>query len=332
MTTLVAQIAPQRSTQYAALAGALAPHELRLSPLGAEITSLDAVVLAGQAYLRLELRREPTETELAELGALAMTSAFFRYFERLGERDGPFLQPLDTRWAPAMPADLPEVRRYKGKTNELLTRFLCNIARYSSAFAHQPWGSLRVLDPLAGGGTTVFTALVLGAAAAGIDSSARVVESTASFLREYARGEGIAAQIKEERLRGVGRRWWFSLGKAIRLRCLLATGEIGAAPTLLAGFGRPHLIVGDLPYGIQHAGELEALLRQALHVWAGLLEPGGAMALAWDATRFPRERMLAQVANCTALLALNDSPYDLLAHRVDRVIKRRDVLVARKVG
>ena len=144
--------------------------------------------------------------------------------------------------------------------------------------------------------------------------------------------EGIAAQIKEERLRQVGRRWWFALGKEHPLRCLLATGDIGAAPTLLAGFGQPHLIVGDLPYGIQHAGELEALLREGLPVWAGLLEPGGAMALAWDATRFPRERMLAQVANCTALLALNDPPYDALAHRVDRVIKRRDILVARRTS
>ena len=332
MTTLVAQIAPQRSTQYAALASALAPQELRLSPLSAEIISLDAITLGGQAFLRLELRREPTETELAELGALAMTSAFFRYFERLGEREGPFLQPLDTHWAPAMPADLPEVRRYKGKTNELLTRFLCHAARYSSAFAQRPWGSLRVLDPLAGGGTTVFTALVLGAAAAGIDSSARVMESTASFLREYVREEGIAAQIKEERLRQVGRRWWFTLGKEKRLRCLLATGEVGDAPTLLAGFGQPHLIVGDLPYGIQHTGELEALLQEALPMWAGLLEPGGAVALAWDATRFGRERMLALVGACDALTALNDAPYDALAHRVDRVIKRRDILVARRTN
>ena len=39
--------------------------------------------------------------------------------------------------------------------------------------------------------------------------------------------------------------------------------------------------------------------------------------------------MAALVEALTPLRVVRDAPYDGLAHRVDRVIKRRDVIVAR---
>lgn len=329
MPTLVAQIVPQRSTQYAALADALAPHELRLSAIGPLLAGITPARLGGQDYLRLDLTAMPDARQMQALGALAMTSAFFELRDQIGTDDGPWLRPLDTGFEPAFPADMVMARRYRGKTNELFTRFLLNIARHSSAFAAEPWRELRVFDPLAGGGTTLFSALALGAHVAGVEKSAQDMQTTAAFIQQYTREEGIACKAREERLKKVGRRWWFELGKADPRRCLLAQGDTLQSAELLAGFKKPHLIVGDLPYSIQHHGELEALLRQALPVWASLLMPGGAMALAWDATRFPREDMLAlaQQALPAPCVALNAPPYDALAHRVDRVIKRRDVLV-----
>jgi tRNA G10 N-methylase Trm11 len=97
---------------------------------------------------------------------------------------------------------------------------------------------------------------------------------------------------------------------------------------LIAGF-KPHLIVTDLPYGIQHQGPLAALLTAGLPVWASLLVPGGALVFSWDATRFPRPEMIRLVESVSPLRVLDEPPYDRLAHRVDRVIKQRDVLVAR---
>ena len=41
-----------------------------------------------------------------------------------------------------------------------------------------------------------------------------------------------------------------------------------------------HTIVGDLPYGIQHFGEISALLGRVLPAWESLLLPGGTLALA----------------------------------------------------
>jgi tRNA G10 N-methylase Trm11 len=89
------------------------------------------------------------------------------------------------------------------------------------------------------------------------------------------------------------------------------------------------LIVTDLPYGIQHRGQLVELLTEALPVWASLLTSGGAMALAWESTRFARNEMIALVESTGLLGVRNESPYDRLMHRVDRVIKQRDIIVAK---
>jgi hypothetical protein len=330
MVPLVAQIAPQRSTQYSDLAAVLAPHELRLCPLGAQVANLQELSLAGQQYLRFDLPSEPDETARRELGWLAAISAAFRYYEQIGDQPGPFLRPLSIVQQPHLPAELVMARRYRGKTNELFTHFLLNIARYSSKFAQLGWADLRVFDPLAGGGTTLFTALVLGAEAAGVEHNAEDVKSTVAFVRQFAREEGIRCQVKEERLRKLGWRWAMSLGKEPPRRCILALGDTLQSPALVAGF-KPHLIVADLPYGIQHQGAVESLLTQAVPVWASMLPPGGALVFAWDATRLLREQVIAHVSTAASLLILNTPPYDTLAHRVDRVIKQRDVLVARRV-
>ncbi len=71
MPTLLAQLAPQRSTQYTDLVTALAPVELALSPLGPKLQQVEPITLAGQDYLRLELAALPTAAERYELGTLA---------------------------------------------------------------------------------------------------------------------------------------------------------------------------------------------------------------------------------------------------------------------
>jgi hypothetical protein len=331
VTTLVAQIAPQRSTQYSALASALAPHELTLSPLGRQISNLRSVRLGNQEYLSFDMCTPPDERQLTELGLLALTGAFFVYYEQIGEHSGPFLRPLETHRAKSLPPELLMARRYRGKTNELFTLFLCNIARFSSTYADRPWNTLSVLDPLAGGGTTLFAGLVLGANVAGVENEINDVESTAIFLSEYLREQGVRYELTKERLRKLGHRWSFAIGKPATQRCLLAHGDTAQSKELIASF-RPHLIVTDLPYGIQHQGPLIALLTTALPVWADLLVEGGALTFSWDATRFPRSQMITLVESVSPLQVLNEPPYDRLGHRVDRVIKQRDVLTARSVN
>lgn len=338
MTTLLAQIAPQRSTQYAELARALAIPELQLSQVGAQATDFAQLTLGGQAYVRFHLPTAPDRQALCELQMLAMTSAFFLLYDRIGDVEGPLLRPLEGDWAPVLSPDLVATRRYRGKTNELFTHFLCNIARSSSAFAEQPWHDLTVMDPLMGGGTTLFVALMLGAQkVGGVDSDTDDVRSTATFLQQYLQNERISHKMQPERLKGLGLRWQCTIGKKGGDRsiqeCVMANGDTRQTQALLPGF-KPHLIVGDLPYGVQHQGQLNALLTEALPNWVASLRKGGTIALAWDATRFDRTAMIALLQHslvATPAVEILDSPlYQSLQHGVDRVIKARDVVVLRK--
>jgi hypothetical protein len=330
MTTLLAQLAPQRSTQYADLVAALAPHELALVPLGDSLGEVTPLQLAGQPYLRFALPALPTPAQARELGALATISAYFELVDTLDNRLGPWLRPLETGFVPTLPPELAAARRYRGKTNELLCHFLCNLARAGSDFATTGWHDLRLLDPLAGGGTILFSALMLGAEVAGVEEAQADVRTTVAYVRQFCQELGIACRIQEERLRKLGRRTVLTLGKNPPRRCILAQGDTAQSAALLSGF-KPHLIVTDLPYGIQHHGPLIDLLTQGLPVWSGMLPPGGALVFAWDATRFLRTEMVALVQTIAPLQVLNAPPYARLAHRVDRVIKQRDLLVARRI-
>ncbi len=326
MNTLLSQITPQRSTQYSQLASELAIPEWKLSPLQDKIVDAMPAVVAGQEYLRVELSQPLSDPQVRELGYFAMTSAHFELFEELGGETGPFLRPMETGFESRFPHELVTARRYRGKTNELLTQFMCNIARFSSGYANQAWSDLRVFDPLSGGGTTLFTALTLGAEVAGVEHNAQDVSSTAAYMRQFCKEQHIRFNEKPERLRKLGKRWTFTLGDEPARRCVIAQGETQRSDELLAGF-KPQLIVTDMPYGIQHRGKLAALVESALPVWMKLLPRKGCLVFSWDATRFSRDDMAELVEASGCARVLHDGPYALLSHRVDRVIKERDILV-----
>lgn len=330
-TTIAAQLAPQRSTQYSNLARDLAEAELLASPIGPGLQEVSLRRIAGQDYLQFGLPGPVTKEAAALLAGMAMIGSVFELFDAIGDVAGPLLRPIQTASPAFVSPDMAATRRYKGKTSEIFTHFLCNMAKYASDFHRSDWSLLDVVDPLCGGGTTLFTALSLGADVAGLDLDRTDVESTATFITRYCRENRIALAAKEERLRKLGaRRWLFQIGRDDQRRCMLAHGNAGQTRELLAGFGRPHLIVTDLPYGIQHSGPLHGLLADCLPGWAELLVSGGAIAFSWDSTRLDREKMMALVGKAADLEVVNRPPYDRLAHRVDRVIKRRDVLVARR--
>lgn len=332
-SAIAAQIAPQRSTQYADLAGDLALAELRASPLRRRAEGAALRRIAGQDYATFAMPGPGLSAEDRELlGSFATLGNVFELFERAGEVEGPLLRPVAAEYPFVLSPDLAAMRRYKGKTSELFTLFMCNMAKFASGFADTPWGELRVFDPLCGGGTTLFTALALGAHAAGIERERGDVESTATFITQFCREGRIALSVREERLRTLGAHRWqirIGRGKENPRRLLLAAGDSGLTHDLLAGFGRPHLVVADLPYGIQHKAPLAELLEGCLPAWAAAMEPGGALAFAWDGTRATRDEMAALVERLTPLCVVAEPPYDALAHRVDRVIRRRDVIVAR---
>lgn len=330
---LALKVAPQRSTQYARLAATLAEPELRTSPLGARLGAIEHRHLAGQHYLVAELAGDLGARDRLLLGRLGTIGECHEYFDRLGEFPGPLLRPLETPVDHFLPHDLVETRRYRGKTNELFTDVLLNLALFASAFRERLDEPLRVLDPLAGGGTTLFAALIRGYHAVGIEREREDIDSTTAFARQYLREHGVPFKYVDERIRGVGRRHLFTVGPPPDTRLLgLILGDSTAAPELLHGLpggARFHVLVTDLPYGIQHEGSVRDLLATALPAWQRCLYPGGAGALAWDATRLPRETVGALVRRHTDFIIVEQPPFTGFAHTVDRQIRRRDVLLVR---
>ena len=329
MAFLAAQLTPQRSTQYADLVKCLAPHEITLSQASSALKGkVTLVEMGGQEYLLFEIGEEWPDSYWQFLQEFAMTNSFFFYHEAIGEQAGPFLQPVTIPVETFLPAGLVTTRRYRGKTNELLTRFMCNIARYSSSFRKTPWRKITLLDPLSGGGTTLFTGLVLGADVVGVEQDQKTGEGTAGFLKAFFKESRISARLREERLKGVGKRWFFTIKHTAR--CVIGVGDTSQVHHFTNGVKKPQLIVTDLPYGIQHRAKWKELLTEALPAWNHVMAEGGALVFSWNATHFLREEMISLVQEVGGFEVLNAYPYNQLGHRVDRVIKQRDILVAKR--
>lgn len=314
---LALRVAPQRNTQYQALARDLAEPEVRRSPLRHHLASVERRAIGDADWLILELAGDVGAPVLDRtLALLAATSDAFWV-------DGSSWEPIPVAKAAAVPRSMIETRRYSGKTNELFTRLMVNLATFDRDRA-------RVLDPLCGGGTSLFAALERGLSAVGADADKSAVEGTAQFVRQFCREHRIRCRQREERHKGRGRDWHHDLdlsGDPVQLSLLQAsaqqvTGVLAGAP----GGARAHAVVADLPYGIQHVGEVADLVDQVVAVSDAVLTGDGVAVLAWNASRIALDDLVGRVD----LRRFDLEPSDDLAHRVDRVIKRREVLVLRR--
>lgn len=332
---LALAVAPQRTTLYGDLARTLAIPELLASPLGPRVRDHELTQLGGLDFLLLDLD-DPTDEELAILDHFGTVAGVYDYFPAIGELEGPFLRPIEAHAEAFLPPELIETRRYRGKTNEMFTLVLLNLAIFAGDYSARIGERLRVLDPLSGGGTTLFTALVRGYDAFGIEREKDDFDTTDAYVQQFLRAIGTPFKRVEERMRGVGRRAIFTIGRKEATRTLgLIHGDTYNALELLDGItggARFHAIVSDLPYGIQHQGHIKRFLEEALPRWGRTLLPGGTMALAWEASVTHRAAAVERASAHRGLSVVNTPPYDALEHQVDRQIKKRDVLVIRKDG
>lgn len=323
--------------------------------------------LAELALLGQALSSPPEETEIRSFGgipyivftcgalsgkdiALLSRLSFCYAIFSLGEtaRGETCLLPLK-KSAPFLDDNVSGMLKYTGKTNELFTRMMVGIAAATSAF--DPLEKLTLLDPVAGKGTTLFEALQAGYDAAGIEIGDKVVAETYHFFKRYLEEARYKHTAASQRVSGPNRSFTalkydiafakskeeFAVGATTHTLELTAGDSRYAAQ--LFPKNRFHLIVGDLPYGVQHGnvtGEKQssltrspaALLEACLPGWVKVLRPGGALALAWNVFVLPREQM-RQFLSSAGLTVQTGGAYDLFEHRVDQAIKR-DIVVAVK--
>ena len=259
-------------------------------------------------------------------------------------REDGTLQPLRRNPPGWMPEDLPHVLKYKGKTNADFTYLMLHCARSASAFAREP-GSLSVLDPMCGKGTTLMCALCENYNAIGVDMDAKALREAEDYLARSLK----LHRVKHRRTSGAltlpwggSARWSeYALApdaqtmRASPLSLRLIHGDAGG----LAALVRPqscHLAICDLPYGVQHApreggtvSSLSRLIERVLPGCVHALKKGGAVAFAFNLNTLRRSEVSAQMERA-GLEVMSHPPYDDFSHWVEQAVDR-DVVIARKV-
>lgn len=322
---------PSANRVYAGESGPLTAAELELTaPFAADIADVD---VAGVGYLSFEA----PELSEGQAETVSRQSACFALFES----EGDLLRPVPLPRAFALDDDLVTIPKYQGKTNEQFTQLLVGVTL--AAVTREPTGPRQILDPLAGRGTTLSTALLLGHDAYGVEGDAKAFEQMASFYTTYLRRKRLKHTADTTPVRRDGK----SVGKRFDAEIrgegptLHVTAFVGDTRDSAALFGKKRFdaIVTDAPYGIAHGSTTDVrgvagkrdrspagLLREAIPVWAGQLMHGGALGISWNTFGLSREDLAAMLTGA-GLDVCAGGPWERFAHRVDSSIKR-DLIVA----
>ncbi|MGJ3508049.1 TRM11 family SAM-dependent methyltransferase [Enemella sp. A6] len=326
---------PSANRVYGGQVASLAEAELRVcAPWASEVAT---TTVAGVDYLGFTTEAEPNPDQ-ARL--LADQSAFLALFEMQDEN---LLRPVEVHPTGKLDDDLVTIPKYQGKTNEQFTRLLLNVTLSQvRGDKPTPW---TVLDPMAGRGTTLTSAWLLGHHGAGVEADTKAVEAMGAFLRTWLRRKRLKHRAESNPVRREGK----SLGRRFdatvqqpggpELSLSVFTGDTRQSAALW-GKRRFDAIVTDAPYGVVHGSKADhrrdrspaALLGEAIGVWAGQLRPGGALGLSWNTHGLAREDVLGLLTEA-GLTPCGDGgendPWQRFGHRVDSSIFR-DLVVATK--
>lgn len=330
------QLTPHANIRYREAQVKLGQAELAclLKRLGisADITPC---TVGGVSFLRFEA---DALTD-AQLSALSMHSAALMICEQHGE----LLKPLNKVSHDYLTADLAEVLKYKGKTSAVFTHMMINCAWAASDFFGQE-APITVLDPMCGKGTTCFVALQQGMNAIGVDIDNRDLKECADYFERYMQYHRMKHKLDQSsrtvRKHAVPAAVYtiadtkehFKEGDTRTLSLFL--GDTGLTGELCKK-SPAHLLVADLPYGVQHAPQdgkrtesFMQVMKRALPQWKDAVRKGGAVALSFN-TLTLKKADLVQLLSDAGFTPLTEAPYDDFEHFVEQAVNR-DFVVARK--
>ena len=300
---------------------ALAIKELALFAPSA--THIESTPIGGVPYITFE-------AESLDATTISRLSFVYAIFQITGET----LTPIHLAPNHFIDPELSSILKYQGKTNELFTRLMLNIAHKYSAQE-----KLNILDPMAGKGTTLYEALIHGHNAYGIEMDPKPVHEAVVYLKKYLETAKYKHTSHTEKISGMG-----TDGKFTSTRNTLAIGrnkeddkrifEIldGDARNAHFIFRKNYFdaIVADLPYGVQHGSKTAkkptgktitrnalGLVTEAMPGWIKVLKPGGVVVLAWNLFLITQEEMAQVFAKHG--LKVQELNFD---HKVDQAIDR----------
>ncbi len=299
--------------------------------------------MAGLKFLLFDTALPLTKADKDILSDLSFLYAIFKLTE-----EGALIPVAKTR-GDFVDDSMSQILKYTGKTNEIFTRMMINLAVYSleKLPENRP---LRLLDPIAGKGTTLYEGLIKGYDVAGIEIGDTVVNESFHFIKRFFETAKYKFEHDSCRISGPGKAFTalkhtFTVAptkkdyKAKNVRTL----ELVAGNSLNGRhFYKKNtfdVVVGDLPYGIQHGnvtGEKQSsltrnpseLLDACLPVWNELMRQGGVISVAWNVNVLDRFHA-AKIFEKHGFTVLREGVYETFEHRVDQAILR-DILLAKK--
>ncbi len=339
---------PGHNRVYYNLAGQLALSELNIAckRLSTICTDIKIVDIAGIRYLSICCDQVLEEKDIAILSRLSFVFAVYKLMGKDFE-DG--LMPIQLMPYEYVNSKISSLQKYAGKTNELFTRMMINVALLSSDFSYDD--KIQLLDPVAGRGTTLYEASIYGFDAFGVEIEARSVHENQVFFKQYLQKERYKYTLDKRMVFGKNKseaiyiqEFEYARNKeefkdrAQRKRMGIVNGS---SQDTSKYFKKNcfHFITGDLPYGIAHGNSAayksstgtrnpSELISACLSEWNTVLRPGGVIVLAWNVFVTPKH-CLAAIFEKNGFEVLNEAPYDGFEHMVDKSIKR-DIIVAKK--
>ncbi len=322
---------------------ALSEFDIVARKLSVSYHNLQNQLISGISYLTFETPSELTASDITLLSELSFAYALYLLEHVNSDR---YLKPIAKTNVSYIDTSISDILKYTGKTNELFTRMLINIA-----FATQSCPeNLNLLDPVSGKGTTLFEGLIKGFNVYGVEIGEKPVSEAYHFFQKYLESKRYKFEMKSMKISGPNKsfsavRHTFTIGrtKEEQKEGNVTTAEfIAGNSQYVTRYYRKDffsMIVGDLPYGIQHGNVTNEkrssltrnpaeLLKACLPAWVEVLCPGGCLVLAWNSHVLNRETMTG-LFEAHGLSVKNEGTYTQFEHRVDQSIKR-DVIAGVK--
>ena len=343
MNTYAILFNPGHNRVYFDSSRKLAFYELSilLKSSGYEFFNIKEESISDIFYLTFETVEELTDELLGNLSRLSFLYALFK-LEKVNERTCLF--PVSLNDIKYINSSISSILKYTGKTNEIFTRMLLNIAYFSSDFVGK---EINILDPIAGKGTTLYESLIFGHNAYGIEISDKVTLEAYTFIKKYLELEKYKHTTKKEVLKSLNKASRYTVeiaktkedvkSKKIKTWSMISANSKDADKLFKKNYFQ--LIVGDLPYGVQHGNVANSkvsgltrspreLLENCASSWYNVLQKNGILALSWNSFLLKRSDF-AKILVDKGFTILEGEDYINLEHRVDQAIKR-DIIVAKK--
>jgi len=269
-----------------------------------------------------------------ELQFLARHSAVTLLTEK---REDGLLRPLYADRRSFLDEDCAEILKYKGKTGVTFTKMMLNMAVSLVSRPSTDFGPLLVADPLCGKGTSLFCALENGDNAVGLEANNGYIRETREYFKKYLEFHRLKHQVRSlsETAESTAVPVWeytfskdFGDGREPQSRSLrLACGDTSLLPVLTRK-KKADLLIGDLPYGIQHAprsgGKTESfrqLLHRSLPRWNQALRDGGVVALSYNTLTLSPATIRDELLSA-GFSVREEEPFAFLRHEVEHAVVR----------